>query len=56
MCSLTCISSSSAGNCFILKCDNEILMLDAGVSEKELFKSLNYKNMNMVRGCLVTHL
>jgi hypothetical protein len=57
MARLQCLGSSSEGNCFILTCGEDSLILDAGISMKEVLKSLNYgKNFGSVRGCLVTHL
>ena len=32
---LRCIGSGSSGNCYIITCDNEILILDAGLPRKE---------------------
>lgn len=57
MARLQCLGSSSAGNCFILTCGEDILILDAGIGMKEVLKGLNYgKDFGRVRGCLVTHL
>lgn len=57
MATLRCLGSSSAGNCFILECGQDILILDAGIKMSDILKSLNYdKGLMRVRGCLVTHL
>lgn len=57
MARLKCLGSSSSGNCFILECSGEILLLDLGVAFRKVLKSLNYgKDMERVRGCLVSHL
>jgi len=48
------LGSSSKGNCYILRADEEILILEVGISFKEIQKSLNFDLRNVV-GCLVTH-
>jgi Cft2 family RNA processing exonuclease len=32
---LKCLSSGSIGNCYLLECNNEILILDCGISIKD---------------------
>lgn len=51
---LTVLGSSSKGNCYLLEYKGEILILDAGVSFKEVQKALNFK-LDKVIGVLVTH-
>jgi phosphoribosyl 1,2-cyclic phosphodiesterase len=51
---ITCLGSSSSGNCYLLECDNEVLILELGVSWKEVLKGLNY-NLEKVVGVLVSH-
>lgn len=51
---LKCIGSSSAGNCYILTCDNEILILDCGLPIKQIKQSLNF-NLQGIKGIIVTH-
>lgn len=52
---LTCLGSSSAGNCYLLQADNgETLILDCGISIKEIKKGLNW-NVKDVVGVLCTH-
>ena len=53
---LKCLGSSSDGNCYLLK-DNEgkMLLLDAGVSEKEIKIGCNFKVTDIVGAC-VTHI
>lgn len=55
MAELKCLNSSSAGNCFILKCGNERLLLDLGVEWKKILKALGYCIRDIV-GCLSTHI
>lgn len=52
---LTCLGSSSAGNCYLLQADNgETLILDCGIPIKEIKKGLNW-NIKDVVGVLCTH-
>lgn len=39
---LTCLSSNSSGNGYILRANNEALILEAGVPFKECSKALKY--------------
>ena len=54
MARLQCLNSSSAGNCFILTCSDEKLVLDLGVDWNKTLKALDY-NIGNVVGCLCTH-
>lgn len=51
---LQCLNSSSAGNCFILTCGDEKLVLDLGVDWAKTLKALDY-NIRDVVGCLCSH-
>lgn len=52
---LTCLGSSSAGNCYLLQADSgETLILDCGIPIKEIKKGLNW-NVKDVVGVLCTH-
>ena len=52
---LTCLGSSSAGNCYLLQADNgETLILDCGISIKEIKKGLNWDIRGVV-GAICTH-
>lgn len=52
---LTCLGSSSAGNCYLLQADNgETLILDCGIPIKEIKKGLNW-NVKGIVGVLCTH-
>lgn len=52
---LTCLGSSSAGNCYLLQANNgETLILDCGISIKEIKKGLNWDITGVV-GVLCTH-
>lgn len=48
------LNSGSSGNCYLLKTNNEILILDAGVKLKEILQYLNF-SLEKVVGCVVTH-
>ncbi|MDT1995192.1 MBL fold metallo-hydrolase [Carnobacterium divergens] len=43
--------SSSAGNSYIISCDDSSLMLEAGIDPKKM----NEVNWSIVKGCLITH-
>ena len=51
---LNVINSGSGGNAYILESNGEKLLIELGVSWKDILKSLNYK-INSVAGCLVSH-
>jgi len=51
---LKVISSSSAGNCYILENEKEALIIEAGVRFEKIKQALNF-NLNKVIACLVTH-
>ncbi|MEI6059419.1 MAG: MBL fold metallo-hydrolase [Bacteroidota bacterium] len=51
---LIVIGSSSKGNCYLLRGETETLILEAGVSVKEVKKALNF-DFSSVVGCLATH-
>lgn len=54
MAKLITLGSSSSGNCYILDCDNEQLIIELGVSWKGILKGLDY-NLTKVQACLVSH-
>lgn len=51
---LKVLGSSSKGNCYILDNGKEALIIEAGISLKEIKKALGY-NIRKVEGCLITH-
>jgi phosphoribosyl 1,2-cyclic phosphodiesterase len=51
---LKIIGTGSDGNCYALESDNEILLLDLGLSELEIKKGINF-NISKIAGCIVTH-
>lgn len=51
---LKVLGSSSSGNCYILDCGNEALILEAGIRFLEVKKALDF-NIRKVVGCLITH-
>lgn len=51
---LKVVGSGSSGNSYIVECDNEILLIELGMSWKDILKGLNYK-IEDVAGCLVSH-
>lgn len=48
------LASGSKGNCYIVESEGETLLLECGITYKEILKGLNFKIDNVV-GCLVTH-
>lgn len=51
---LKTIATGSSGNCHALISDKEILLLDLGVSAKEIKKAIDFRVMD-ISGCLVSH-
>lgn len=51
---LIVLGSSSSGNCYLLKNKNECLVIEAGISFKEVKKALIF-NIKKIVGILVTH-
>ena len=51
---LKVLGSSSSGNCYILECGSEALIIEAGISFINVKKALGF-NLRKVVGCLVTH-
>lgn len=52
---LKCISTGSIGNCYLLQANNgETLILDCGISIKEIKKGLNF-DIKSVSGCIASH-
>lgn len=51
---LTVLGSSSAGNCYVLTNNKETLLIECGVSYKDISKELNFNYGNVV-GCLISH-
>lgn len=54
MATIKTLSSGSHGNCYILECGNEQLLIELGISWKDILRGLNY-NLTKVRACLVSH-
>lgn len=48
------LASGSKGNCYILQGDRETLIIECGISCKDIIKGLNFNIKNVI-GCLVTH-
>lgn len=51
---LTVLGSSSSGNCYILSNDTEALVIECGVSLKEVKKAVDF-NISKIVGAIVTH-
>ncbi len=51
------IASGSKGNCYLVKADEKILLIDAGISGKKIFEGLEIAGVSpeQVDGVLVTH-
>lgn len=48
------IGSGSKGNCYLIECSSDTLILDIGVSWNDVLQGLNYK-IGGVQGILVSH-
>ena len=48
------VGSGSQGNAYTLECQNETLLLELGVSWKDIIKALNF-NLSKVVGVCVSH-
>lgn len=51
---LTVLGSSSSGNCYVLQNENEALVIEAGVSLKEVKKAVDF-NVSKIIGAIVSH-
>lgn len=51
---LKCLASGSSGNCYLLECKNEVLILDCGIGIKDIKIGLDF-DLSKVVGCVVTH-
>jgi phosphoribosyl 1,2-cyclic phosphodiesterase len=51
---IKCLGSSSKGNCYILEKDDGIIILEAGISPKEVLRAIDY-DLKKVIGVFVTH-
>lgn len=51
------LASGSSGNCYYLEKNKEALLVDAGISAKQMIEKLNMigKDANNVKGILITH-
>lgn len=54
MATLKVLSSGSHGNCYLLQCKDETLILELGIKWDDILKGLNY-DLSKIGGCLVTH-
>ena len=54
MASFKCVGSGSSGNCYILKSNNEKLILDCGLPIKVIKQGLDF-DLGGIQGILVTH-
>lgn len=54
MARIVTVGSGSKGNCYLLECQKETLVLDIGCKWNEVLKGLNY-NIGGVQGVLVSH-
>lgn len=52
---IKCLHSGSDGNCHLLQTGNEILILECGISMKDIKIGLNFNLMNVV-GAVVSHI
>lgn len=52
--SIKCLKSSSAGNCFVLSDSKTTILLECGISLKDIQKGLGFK-LSSISGCILTH-
>ena len=55
MAKLIVIDSGSQGNSYLLQCENETLIIELGVSWKDILQSLNY-DLSRISGALCSHI
>ena len=51
---LTCLGSSSLGNCYLVHNETECLIIEAGINFSEVKKVLDF-DLSTVKGCVSTH-
>lgn len=51
---MKCMGSGSSGNGYALISDDEILLIECGVSAKEMLRAIDYQT-GKVAGCLSSH-
>lgn len=54
MIKLSVLSSGSQGNCYLLECDEEVLILDCGIPIKDIKIGLGFE-LGGIQGVVVTH-
>lgn len=54
MTKLKVLGTGSSGNCYLLECDGKTLILDAGISVKDIKIGLNF-NISGVSGVFISH-
>ena len=54
MLTLKCIGSGSNGNCYLLYCGEDVLVIDCGLSIGDIKRGLDYK-ITGIKGVLLTH-
>jgi len=55
MLTVKCLSQGSKGNCWIADYNGELLIIDAGISIKEIKRGIDY-NLVAVQGVLISHI
>ena len=54
MASLKCVGSGSSGNCYILTCNSEKLILDCGLPIKAIKQGLDF-DLGGIQGVIISH-
>lgn len=51
------LASGSNGNCYYIENNNEAVLIDAGISSKQILKRMNEKNINLskIKALFITH-
>lgn len=55
MANVLVLNSGSNGNCYLIRCSSEILVLELGISYKEIISNLNKDEFSKISGCIVSH-
>lgn len=51
---VTVVNSGSDGNCYVVDCDGDILLIECGVRAKEMLNAIDYQT-SRVSACIVSH-
>lgn len=52
---ISALASGSSGNCYVIASDNTTILVDAGISGKQIFKNLQDLSREKIDAALITH-